>query len=151
VAALNQTAYTAFYVPQTATYDRIAIRTGGTFSGTAVARIGIYNDSDGLPTTVVLDAGTVSCTAANINYSVTISQSLNQGWYWIAVNTQTAATTNQFLWSSRTNANAVLYGNPTAFGSNFDPGFTESGVTGAFTTAGTLTPQAGFAVMLRLA
>jgi hypothetical protein len=105
-----------------------------------------------LPTTVVLNAGTVSCTASGVNYSVTISQSLTQGWYWIAVNTQTAATTNQFLFNSQTNSSAVLYGNPTAFGANYDPSFTETAtITGAFTTAVAVTSSNGFAVMLRLA
>ena len=150
-AVVNQTRYTPFYVPETATYDRIAIRTASTFSGTAVARLGIYNDSAGKPTTVVLDAGTVSCTAASTSYIITIAQSLTQGWYWIAANTQTAATTNVFLFNSQTNADAVLYGNPTQFGSNYDPSWIETAtISGAFTTATAVTSGTGFAVMLRV-
>jgi hypothetical protein len=150
-AVEDQTRYTPFYVPHTATYDRISIRTASTFSGTAVARIGIYDGSTGIPTTVVLDAGTVSCTASNTTYSVTIAQSLSQGWYWIAVNTQTVATTNAFQFNSQTNGDTVLYGAPNAFGANANPSFTETAtVSGAFTTATAVTSGNGFAVQLRL-
>jgi hypothetical protein len=68
------------------------------FVGTAVVRLGIYNNSSSdQPSTVLLDAGTVSPTAANTGYEITISQTLSQGWYWLAINCQTAATTNSIL------------------------------------------------------
>jgi hypothetical protein len=92
----NRTYYIPFFVSATKTFDRIAIESGPTFSGSAVVRLGIYNNTGGKPSTVLLDAGTVSPTVASTAYAATISQSLTPGWYWLAANTQTAATTNTY-------------------------------------------------------
>jgi hypothetical protein len=84
---------------------------------------------------VLLDAGQVSCTAATTTYEITINQTLSEGWYWLAWNAQDVATTNNFVIGSGVqsfhmsmlNANIQYAGN-----------YTETGVTGAFATAGTL-------------
>ena len=92
----NITRYVPFFVHKTATFDRISIQTGAAFNGTATVRLGIFNNSAGAPNTVLLDAGTVSCTAASTNFEITINQELTRGWYWLAANCQTAATNNSF-------------------------------------------------------
>lgn len=77
-----------FFVPVTTTFDRICteITTG---VASALVRLAIYNShTDGLPGTVLLDAGTVSAGAAAF-VSATISQSLSPGLYWLAVMGQT--------------------------------------------------------------
>jgi len=131
----NLTSFIVIYVPASTTFDRIACRTGNTFSGTATVRLGIYNNSNGKPSTVLLDAGTVSCTSNNTTFEITINETLNEGWYWLAFNMQTAAATSNF----------IIYSNPLPVGlqmasASLAPQYrwTESGVTGAFATAGTL-------------
>jgi len=92
----DQTRYAPILIPATTTLDRIGIRSSSTFVGTASVRLGIYSDLNGLPNTVVLDAGLISPNAANTNYEITINQSLSAGFYWLAFNVVTAATTNTF-------------------------------------------------------
>ena len=134
---LNRTYYVLIHIGGTTTFDRIGVRTAGSFSGTASVRVGIYNNSGGQPSTVSLDAGTVSCTAANTTYSVTISHTLNEGWYWLAATMQSAATTSTFL-SSNGGFFAPSLQRTTADTSAFRPVWGENSVTGAYATAGTL-------------
>lgn len=83
-----------FYVPTTTTFTRIAIRTSGTAgSSGSVIRLGIYDsDSNSLPNNRVVDGGTVPGTTTG-SRSVTISQSLSKGLYWIAAASQVATIT----------------------------------------------------------
>lgn len=139
----NTTYYIPFVVPKTFTADRLTIRTATSFSGTATVRMGIYNNNatTGLPDTVLLDAGTVSATAASTDYSITISQSLTPGIYWIAGNCQSAATTNTYIGfngSSNVTGTILDLGLQTTTGGSY-AGYLQSSVTGAFATAGTLT------------
>lgn len=135
-ATANQTRYALFYVPTSTTFDRIATRTSGTFSGTASIRLGVYNNSNFKPTTVKFDAGTVSCTAANTLYEITVNQTLAEGWYWFAWNAQTVATINNFNMTGNLVFNYGLRP-ATSTGTSFDV-YTENSVTGAYATAGTL-------------
>jgi len=70
-----------FFVPDNATYTAIAIHQTTTTTGSA--RLGIYNDGGGVPTTLVLDAGTVTLTGTGAK-EIVISQALTRGWYWVA-------------------------------------------------------------------
>lgn len=133
---------TTYYLPiaffTTDTFDRISISTGTVYVGTGAVRLGIYNNDSatGKPSTVLLDAGTVATTAANTNYEITISQSLTAGYYWLAFNMQTAAATPSYF--GATGAFGTLYSNSTT-GVTANAGFwTQTGVAGAFATAGTL-------------
>jgi hypothetical protein len=133
----DTTYFSRFYNAGSQTFDRIGVRTSSTFSGTASVRLGVYvNNTNGNPSTVAFDAGTVSCTAANTFYEITISETLAEGWYWLAVNTQTAASTNTFnggafqIWSphlQHTDTNTTLN---TAL-------MRETSVSGAFATVNT--------------
>jgi hypothetical protein len=96
----NRTGFLPFYIAESTTLDRIAIRTLGTFSGSATLRLGIYNSSGGQPTTVSLDAGTVNATVAATVYTITINHTLAAGLYFLAANSQTAATSNIYFSAS---------------------------------------------------
>jgi hypothetical protein len=151
-ANLNMVYYSPIFIPETTTFDRITVRTGGSFSGSGVVRIGIYNNDSTKdePSTVVLDAGTVATSAANTNYEITINQSLNAGIYWLAFVSQTNAATNNYF-SALTPTFQYTVGTSAAnLGQQL--GFTQSSVSGAFATAGTLTRQNNCAqVVLRKA
>lgn len=141
-ATLNTTYFLPIFVPYTTTVDRITVSTASNFAGTASVRLGIFNDTNGKPDTLVLDAGTVSCTTASSGYQITISQTLNTGIYWLAANMQSAATTSTFYSSSASSPIAAL---PTGFAAayvgsgNSYLSFQQAGVSGAFGTA-TATP-----------
>ena len=114
--------------------------TAASFSGTSTVRLGIYNETNGLPSTVLLDAGTVSATAASTIYEITISQSLNPGFYWLAVVQQSAPTTPNYY---GLNSNGGAAGNPFLNSSatvtgNGNLGYQQSSVSGAFATATSL-------------
>lgn len=139
---LNTTYYTPIYVPESTTFDRIAIRSN-TFTGTAAVRLGVYNNANGKPTTVAFDSGTVAVTAASTLYTITINQTLAAGWYWLASNSQTAAATNGFTGSTA----FVSFGigqYPANGAINFTAAcWSQSGVSGAFATAGTVSDSNG--------
>lgn len=144
-ATEDVTYYTPLYTPETVTLDRIICHTTGTFSGTATVRLGLYqNNSSGQPGTLILDAGTVSCTASTTQYTVTISQSVSAGLFWLAFNSQTNATTNSFYAYNNLSSPEIFSfyaprsgaSNITSLGQQF--GYIQTGVTGAFANATSL-------------
>jgi hypothetical protein len=137
------TYYTPIFINGSNDYDRIALRAVSGFSGTATVRLGIYADTSGIPSTLVLDAGTVSATAANATYQITINQTLSTGFYWLAFCQQgTAPTTGSYSGNAASTINgnlSIFSGGTGAPTSNLISGYTQSSVTGAFANAGTLT------------
>ena len=134
----NTTYYIPFRVVETKTFDRISFVTGSSITGTGTFRLGIYNQSAGVPTTVLLDAGTVNATTASTAYSVTISQSLSAGVYYLAMNMQTSWTSGTV---GRVDKTYSFYLNnfvQSMFEASPISGYYQTGVTGAFATAGTL-------------
>jgi hypothetical protein len=77
----NQIYYLPFFVRKKTTFTRIGIQVT-IFAGTS-ARLGIYNAANGVPTSLLLDCGTIS-TATIGEKEITISQSLNVGFYFLA-------------------------------------------------------------------
>ena len=140
-AVYETTYYTPVYLP-TSTLDRISIRTGTSFGGGATdVRLGIYeNGTTNLPTAVLLDAGTVSASAISTNYEITISQAVNAGLYWLALNMQTNNASNNFVGLTTTNIVAPYTAwNETISATNATvKAYEQTGVSGAFATAGTL-------------
>lgn len=132
----NRTYYAPIYLGSSTRLDRIGIRTHTNFSGTATVRLGIYNSGGGgVPTTVKFDAGTVSCTASGTTYTITINQTLDAGWYWLACNSQTNATTNTFV-STSSGVNFGIQKYPTNGNiSSTSPHWSQDSVSGAFATA----------------
>jgi hypothetical protein len=77
-------------VPSTLTFTGISIYVDVAAGAGGVLRLGIYDsDSRGRPANLVLDAGTVSSTTTGIK-TITISQSLNAGKYFLTAVGQTA-------------------------------------------------------------
>jgi len=122
---LNRALFAPIYIPASTTFDRIAITSGTTVTGSFVARLGIYNNANGRPTTVVLDAGTVTATAPTTRYEITINQTITQGWYWLAFVVQTLTGTAQYQ---------AVAANSSLFMSLTDGSFYQSSVTGALGT-----------------
>jgi hypothetical protein len=136
-AVVNVTYYLPIFVPVTTTFDRIACMSSPTFSGSASIRLGLYNNVNGAPGTVLLDAGTVAITAASTMGEITISQSLAPGIYFMAANTVTAATTNNYYVYNNTAGNPLLGATRANISTaNSYRGFTQSvNVSAGFATA----------------
>jgi hypothetical protein len=137
----NRTYYSPIYIDQTTSVDRIAVRSGSTFSGSTEVRLGIYNNdqSTGLPSTVFLDAGTVSVTASATTYQITINESINAGFYWVVMAQQsTAPTIANYLSNSTGGSVNVLMQTSSIPAASQNMGYFQNSVTGAFATAGTL-------------
>ena len=138
--------YQPFFVPVSTSFDRLAIVTAAAAGVTSgVIRLGIYNNNAGVPSSLVLDAGTLTTTAA-ATYQITISQTLAAGFYWLAFVQTTAPTLGSYNFAGN---NSSLFQNgfilssssPTANGQN---GWNEDGITGALpSTAGTLSAIIG--------
>src|SRR3990172_6513068 len=90
-ATLNQVSYHPFPVGEALTIDRITCGVQAAGAAGSVVRLGIYNDTDGMPDTLLLDAGTVAGDSTGYK-EITVSQALTRGTlYWIAVVCQVAA------------------------------------------------------------
>jgi hypothetical protein len=71
------------FIQETISIDQIGVECTAANASTTW-RIGIYNsDSNGVPTTVLLDAGTVDTSTTGLK-AITVSQTLNAGLYFIA-------------------------------------------------------------------
>jgi hypothetical protein len=99
-------------------------------------RLGIYNDNGDQPGTLVLDAGTVSPTAASTNYEITIDQALSKGLYWLATVSQTNAATNSYFSMLTPTFQTWIGTTPTSAAQTI--GYFEADVSGGLATAGTL-------------
>ena len=104
---LNRIYLLPIYLTTPTTFDRIAIQTGTTVSGTSTVRLGIYNNTNGQPSTLLFDAGTVSFSSSSIFASVTINKTIQPGWYWTAACFQTLGATCQVT-SFRENSGLAL-------------------------------------------
>lgn len=71
-----------FTVHQRHTFDRIAIEVG-TGQADSSVRLGIYDDNDGEPSTLIVDSDAIS-TATNGVKETAIAVTLNPGQYWLA-------------------------------------------------------------------
>lgn len=83
-ALVVNTLYTVpFIVAETNTFDRFSFEVGVTGTATS-ARVGIYNMSGGIPTTLLLDCGTAAVNSTG-QKDVTISQSIDAGVYGVTI------------------------------------------------------------------
>lgn len=137
-ATANRTYYAPIFLSGM-TFPSIMCRTGSSWTGTATVRMGIYNCSNttGKPTTVYLDAGTITASAANTNYVITINNTPPAGWYWLAFNSSAA---KDFIGIAGGIQNYLAIGPYASFADQNQTSFWyESSITGAFATAGTIT------------
>jgi hypothetical protein len=153
-ATANRTYYMPFFVPNDVTLDRLQFATGTSFSGTATIRMGIYANTAGVPSTLILDAGTAVPTTSNTVFNITISQALTGGnIYWLAFNSQSAASVNTYYGqsSSSTSGQQILNFMGSATFANIIA-LTQDSVTGAFANAGTVADsQVGFKLGVKVA
>jgi len=87
---LNRLYFLPFVTGEAFIADRIAVYCSTFSAPGTVIRLGIYNNSAGLPSTLKVDAGTVTFAASTTLYPLTISQTLEPGVYWLAAAVQTA-------------------------------------------------------------
>ena len=78
----NRICYIPIFVVETTTYIRIGLRVGTASAG--VADLRIFNWDNGLPSTLVLSAGTID-TGTTGTKEITISQQLTRGYYYLAI------------------------------------------------------------------
>ena len=122
-------------VPTTTTFNQIAA-TPTTVTTSGTVRLGIYANSAGAPGALIADYGTASFTTSNVPATITISQTLAPGKYWLAGVVQTGSAT----WLG-TSATASGYASPTqrmssVTSSAFATGWTQASVTGALPSTG---------------
>jgi hypothetical protein len=70
-----------FYVPSTGAYNEIAVRVA-TGAGGSTIRLGIRNYTASGPGTLLLEAGTVDSSTSGLK-TITISQTLAAGWWYL--------------------------------------------------------------------
>jgi hypothetical protein len=134
-AVLSTTYFQPFFVPVETTFSTIGLQTSGTHTGSTTVRLGIYNNGTNVPTTVVVDAGTVVASTANAIFTITIDQTLSAGWYWLAFNAQTITGTPSVGHITPVPSWGYMRTNNSQ---NRLVGRVETGITGAFATVGTL-------------
>ena len=85
----NKLVLCPIFVPYETRLDRIGWTTNS-FSSAGNSRFGLYNDGSrtgntpGKPSTLIVDAGTVSCTSGTTSFVISIDQTIPAGLYWMA-------------------------------------------------------------------
>ena len=126
-----------FFVSADDTFDRIAINVTVAGAAGSVIRLGIKKESGGAPGDLVLDAGTVDSTGTGAK-TITISQSLTAGWYWLVAVGQGSPATNPEVTNCIAPSNQII-GHPTdsiSFSTTF-AALSQTGITGALANGGT--------------
>ena len=80
-----------FIVSKPITLDRIGMAITASGTAASVLRLGIYDDVNGVPTNLILDAGTIAADSAT-DQTITINQILTPGLYYLAFVHNSAAT-----------------------------------------------------------
>lgn len=113
---------TPFYVNKDTTFATIGVVSTGV--ALSSARLGIYSDTNGVPSALVLDAGSVGTTGGAFA-SISISQALTVGWYWLACAVQGANGNIQCITAG--------FQVPTTapFSAGTLAGYTQTGISGA--------------------
>jgi hypothetical protein len=125
------------WVGETVTVDRIACAVTSGGSAGSVVRLGIYNDSDGLPGTLLLETSALDTTGTGTKEEA-ISQALTAGVWWLAIVTQVAAPTLRAA-ASNTGTYAISESSP---GNTNAQGLTHVSVSGALPSSFTIGGQA---------
>lgn len=91
---LNQLSVLPIWFPAGLALDRIGIEVTTVGTAGAIFRLGIYNDTNGYPGTLLAEYGTVDCATAIGVQQLTISQTIpSSGWYWLGGAVQVATST----------------------------------------------------------
>lgn len=125
-----------YRVSKTATYVVLGIEI--TTNTTGNFRLGVYNDSGGVPASLKFDGGAVAMGGASGFKSVSISQILTPAWYWLAFVSDATPTCRAITASAALQWTGFTSGTDTTT----KPGFTVSQAYGAlpdpFTGGGAL-------------
>ena len=81
-----------YKAPRPIAISHIGLNVGVAGSAGSVIRIGAYNDSNGIPGSLIFDAGTVDSTSTGFK-EITTSQTLPVGRFWLAAAVQGVAAT----------------------------------------------------------
>lgn len=84
--------YQPFYVSGNRTFTKIGCTTT-TVTTSGVVRLGIYANDNGVPGSLLLDAGTINYSANNTSYTITISKSFANQWIWLCGVIQSGSST----------------------------------------------------------
>jgi hypothetical protein len=134
-------------IPKTNTYTTESLEVS-VLAGGKTMRYGIYTDTNGAPNALVLDSGTTSAGSTGAR-SITISQQLTAGWYWMAVvcdgtPTVRALTTSPLPWLGFSS------GTDTTFHAGWSVAFTYAALPNPFTGGGALMTTAAPRLMLAI-
>jgi hypothetical protein len=141
------------WVPGSYSIDRITVEATAT-AATAVCRLGVYSaDSNDLPTTLVLDAGTVDISSAAV-VSATLDPvlALTKGLYFLGAVSQVASGTMRTLGSTANPEYVSAATAATAMGTTGTNAYLQSSVTGALAniSSGWVASPAGYKVAVRV-
>ena len=141
---LNRTYLWPLFIQESITIDRIGVEAAGANASTTW-RIGIYNsDSNGVPSTVLLDAGTVDTSTTGLK-TITISQTLSAGLYFIAGCWQGGSVSPNMRSLLATSGNYSPIASTTQQAANYISQYHMDSITGAFPTfSGSLVGVAQF-------
>jgi hypothetical protein len=92
--SLNNMTLVPFALSVSTTFTKIGIMVNTAGTGSTV-RLGIYNSTNGIPSSRLLDAGTVATTTSSTLTLITINQTLAPGLYWLAAVNQGATCSSQ--------------------------------------------------------
>jgi hypothetical protein len=142
---LNRQYFYALFISETISIDRIGVECT-TLSASTTWRIGIYNsDSDGLPSTVLLDAGTVDTSSTGLK-AITVSQTINPGLYYISGCWQGGTVSPSMRSLSNLSGDWAPVAGTAQLQNNYNTGYFVDGTSGAFATVSSPTsstvPQA---------
>jgi hypothetical protein len=140
---LNRLYLFPLFISESITLDRIAVECG-TLSLSTTWRIGLYNsDSNGLPSTVLLDAGTVDTATTGLK-SITISQALSAGLYFIAGVWQGGTVSPGMRYYSNVQGNWSPVAGTTQLTTQYWTGYHVDSVSGSLGTVSSPTPSSYF-------
>lgn len=80
------------YIPNPCTLTQMSVMVNGFIAGAQI-ELGLYDNNNGAPGSLVVDAGTVSAASNGQKNATGIGQALTPGWYWIACWLSAALTT----------------------------------------------------------
>jgi len=120
--------YTPLLVPAPTTLETIAaeITTASAFGN---IRLGLYDDSGGLPDTLLHDSGNISAATTGIKTDGTISQAVVEGWYWFGFQ---ASDNTVYMRAHRNSYCSPVLGTKTTTIGQIITQLTEAQVFGAF-------------------
>lgn len=122
-------------VTRATTIDRLAAEVTVVGDAASVLRLGIYSDNGaGLPSALLLDAGTIAGNSAAVQQVTISSTTLQPGVYWLGAVVQGVTTTQPTVRTISTSMNpaiAIPLGNTLPSGGGAITGVVQTGVTGA--------------------